>query len=240
MFRLNTSHLHKSSKIFVQAYRKGNGILPSIINPYGSDLYWTDFVKNYSADIRIQIKRSEVIAIDKPSQRCDPAKDEPSVSKCFEKQLIEKYLNCSLKRLWSTPVLNICNHRNWSASENDTILEKFVIVNGLDEREIFEMTGCMPGCSKSTIEISPEYQDNMIKQYKNEVRLLFYYNSGEYDLGEEYYIYNWGSFVADIGGYLGLLLGSSILSMYHMTTPLLIQQGKWLARKMEKRNTKNW
>ena len=134
---------------------------------------------------------------------------------------------------------NICNNRNWSTSENHTLFEKFLIVSGLDEREIFEKTGCTPGCSKSMIEISPEYHDNMIKKYNNEVRLLFYYNSGEYELGEEYYIYNWGSFVADIGGYLGLLLGSSILSMYHMITPLLIQQGKWLARKMEKHNTKN-
>ena len=224
----------------VQAYRKGNGILPSIINPYGSDLYWTNFVKNYSADIRIQIKRSEVNAIDKPSQRCDPAKDEPSVSKCFEKHF-EKYLNlnCSLKRRWSSPVHNICNHRNWSTSENHTLFEKFLIVSGLDEREIFETSGCMPGCSKSTIEISPEYHDNMIKKYNNEVRLLFYYNSGEYELGEEYYIYNWGSFVADIGGYLGLLLGSSILSMYHMTTPLLIKQKNWLVKKMAERNKKN-
>ena len=75
----------------VQAYRKGNGILPSIINTYGSDLYWTEFVKDYSADIRIQIKRSEVNAIDKPSQRCDPAKYEPSVSKCFEKLVFRKH-----------------------------------------------------------------------------------------------------------------------------------------------------
>ena len=112
-------------------------------------------------------------------------------------------------------------------------------LNRLDEKEIFEMTGCMPGCSKSKIELVTTYQDNMRDDDKNVAKFSFSYNSGENDLWEEYYIYNWGSFIADVGGYLGLLLGSSVLSMYHMTTPLLKKQMKWLAKKMVKRNDDN-
>ena len=69
---------------------------------------------------------------------------------------------------------------------------------------------------------------------RREFWLTFHYLRAEYDLKKEYYKYNWGSFIADVGGYLGLLLGSSILSMYHMTTPLLIKQKKWLMEKMVK------
>ena len=31
---------------------------------------------------------------------------------------------------------------------------------------------------------------------------------------EEYLIYDWDSFISDIGGYIGLLLGSSLYSLY--------------------------
>ena len=39
---------------------------------------------------------------------------------------------------------------------------------------------------------------------------------GTFDVKEEYYIYDKDSFMADCGGYLGLLLGASLLSLYHM------------------------
>ena len=32
---------------------------------------------------------------------------------------------------------------------------------------------------------------------------------------EEHLLYDWSNFVADIGGYLGLLLGVSVLTLYH-------------------------
>ena len=101
------------------------------------------------------------------------------------------------------------------------------------------MTGCMPGCSKSKIELATIDEDNMIDDGRNVAKLRFVYPRGEYDLVEEYYIYNWGSFIADVGGYLGLLLGSSALSMYHIITPLFIKQMKWLASKSTETNTEN-
>ena len=38
----------------------------------------------------------------------------------------------------------------------------------------------------------------------------------EYDIKEEYYIYALDGFIADVGGFLGLLLGQSILGLYYM------------------------
>ena len=133
-------------------------------------------------------------------------------------------------------MLGICNDRKLAYYYNDSI---FTQLNRLDEREIFEKTGCMPGCSKSKIELVPEYANHMIDDGKNVAKLQLVYPRGEYDLVEEYYIYNWGSFIADVGGYLGLLLGSSALSMYHIITPLFIKQMKWLASKSTETNTEN-
>ena len=94
----------------------------------------------------------------------------------------------------------------------------------------------MPGCSKSEIELVPEYKNDMIDDNLKVVRLSLEYPRGEYDLVEEYYIYNWGSFIADVGGYLGLLLGYSLLSMYQTMVPLLIDQMRSLT--MQCKNTK--
>ena len=38
---------------------------------------------------------------------------------------------------------------------------------------------------------------------------------------DQYYVHNWYSFFADIGGYMGLLLGSSLLSLYDEAVGLL-------------------
>ena len=38
---------------------------------------------------------------------------------------------------------------------------------------------------------------------------------------EQYYVYDFDSFFADVGGYMGLLLGSSVLSIYDVV-------GGWL------------
>jgi hypothetical protein len=48
------------------------------------------------------------------------------------------------------------------------------------------------------------------------VRLQFFFASGKLILKEQYVIYNYNSMIADIGGYLGLLMGYSLLSVYEM------------------------
>ena len=51
--------------------------------------------------------------------------------------------------------------------------------------------------------------------------MILYYNGGEHILVKEYYTYAMYSFIADFGGYLGLLLGASILSFYDDTSTFL-------------------
>ena len=225
-------------------------------------MYGTEFTKvsirsPFSSEFRFEIKRSEVNALDKPSQRCDSSKSEPTISKCVEEAIVEKDLNCSLIRLMSNPMLGICNDSkllsNFQSTgarleqfqqEGKTLVQEelydpFWELNRLDEKEIFEITGCMPGCSKSVIELLLEYENNLIDDDKNVAKLSFVYPRGEYDLIEEYYIYNWGSFIADVGGYLGLLLGYSVLSMYQIIIPLLIKQVKEVSKKCSRDKVEN-
>ena len=48
----------------------------------------------------------------------------------------------------------------------------------------------------------------------NYVEIKLFYGTSRITVREQYYTYGFGSFVADIGGYLGLLLGNSILGFY--------------------------
>ena len=222
------------------AYRRGSGIIPGINSGYGGHKMKLRIVGNFSSIVRIEIKRTEINALDKLSQRCEVPEVAPSVSQCVEEQFVERYLNCSLNRLMSNPNLSKCNQTSWSSSEEDSMHQMFERLNIMDEREIFDTTGCMPGCYKSKIQLDTRYQDNMIDDGKQLAKFLFYYDHGEYDLLEEYYIYNWGSFIADVGGYMGLLLGYSVMGMYHMTTPIVMKQVEWLAKKMSKRKAEIW
>ena len=61
--------------------------------------------------------------------------------------------------------------------------------------------------------------------------LVFMYRDGMYNFDKEYYVYDGSRFTADIGGYLGLMLGHSLLSIYSIST-------RWI---WGLRNTiKNW
>ena len=55
--------------------------------------------------------------------------------------------------------------------------------------------------------------------------LSFVYRDGMYNLDREYYVYDTSHFLADIGGYLGLLLGHSLLSIYSMSTKWILGLG---------------
>ena len=44
-----------------------------------------------------------------------------------------------------------------------------------------------------------------------------------FDIYLQYYVYDLNSFIADVGGYLGLLLGQSCLGMYH----LIVTPSNW-------------
>ena len=43
-----------------------------------------------------------------------------------------------------------------------------------------------------------------------------YFEGGNYEVTNEYYTYDENSFIADVGGYLGLYFGLSILSFFDM------------------------
>ena len=215
--KLNATFINPSRNIVVFLYKKGDGIVPNHASVYGSTHKKFYAKENYSLEAYFDMTRSEVKALDKPSHRCDSSNDGQSVSKCVG-HFIEQNLNCTMRYLMSNSTQETCNPENLSNQHYHDIKEIMDKIHGQEDKEIFEMTGCMPGCSKSTFElIQSKFKDDVANDGL-EVTLKFIYLHGNYEIAEDYYLYDVDSFIPDVGGYLGLLLGYNLLSMYERFT----------------------
>ena len=206
--------------IHIFLYRKGNGIVPTTAGVYGTIDKRLIAKRNFSFKAYFDIKRSEIITMDKPKQRCNASNAGQSLSMCIG-SYIEKKLNCSLKMLMSHSIRETCNISKTDFNNLERLLEP---ITTAEEREIFEMTGCMPGCTRSKFELTMTSFHDELKMFNDEeVALLrFKMPHGEHELLQEYYLYTIDSLIPDVGGYLGLLLGYSLLGMYHKSKKWLI------------------
>ena len=55
----------------------------------------------------------------------------------------------------------------------------------------------------------------MPHSFRDELRLEVVITERSYEEREQYVIYDTYSFIADVGGYMGLLLGCSLMSLYN-------------------------
>ena len=90
--------------------------------------------------------------------------------------------------------------------------------------EIAARDFCLPSCSRDKFELNID-TESVIPGAPEDTQLAylsFAYNKGEYHLIEEHFLYDTWNFIPDVGGYLGLLLGYSLLSLYHVFAQWLI------------------
>ncbi len=76
-----------------------------------------------------------------------------------------------------------------------------------------------------------KFQCKRIDRPDRTLWLRLKYPESRYDVREEYLIYDINSFIADVGGFLGLLLGYSILGLLESLTKAVEQ---FVPRVMEK------
>ena len=60
-----------------------------------------------------------------------------------------------------------------------------------------------------------------------------FYPNGRYQEGTQYYTYDFNTFMSDLGGYLGLLLGYSIASISEVTQEFFTNLIKQLAKRVK-------
>ena len=93
---------------------------------------------------------------------------------------------------------------------------------------IYDLTGCLSACEKYKFALAND--DVSLSGEVNatsETLLSFTVNDGYYVEEEQYVIYDFNSFVADTGGYMGLVLGTSFLTIYDQLIVLLRRMKLW-------------
>ena len=184
--------------------------VPNSVKVYGSNM---DDIKISPVGYKYYYKRmimtkTHLKSLNQPSEPCSSDKNVPHTSICIAKHMEEK-LGCNPLILGSLPRQLTCNSS--SQWENAAALtKKFHEANA---KQIYEMTGCLSSCEKDRYhKIESEVTTKNRKD--GDLHLAFRIMDGSYEEREQYIIYDLDSFIADVGGFMGLLLGCSILSLY--------------------------
>ena len=204
----------KTVALYVYLYTNEHILIPrSTAGVYGSGFKKLLVSENTSYRHNWYVKRNKVIDLDKskPGHRCDHDGDEVLVGRCIVRYT-ESVNNCTTYGLMANKTKKICN--------KDAKIELY---STWLEEEIFNLTGCLQKCERDIISLktAPDSYKWPAKPNQQYVTIRLQYEDGSYKLTEEYEDYDMSSFIADVGGYLGLLLGHSVLSIYFIGVDLM-------------------
>lgn len=171
----------------------------------------------YTQDLNIA--KSHLKAIDQPTRRCSNEATSPDTSACLA-TFVESELGCSPNIQGSQyPIGVFCS----TEKQLQDLTNITRIFQEADENEIYELTGCLSACEKDIYRITA---DPIKKEFKGvgsgcEYHVGFKIMDRSHEELEQYIIYDTDSFFADVGGYMGLLLGTSFISIYKGLEDLL-------------------
>ncbi len=161
-------------------------------------------------------KDTQSLSTDKNPCIKDNDDETPKVDQCLI-DFYEAELKCKLP--WNKNHkhdFDLCQTEEQYDSYISLSLKEFFSTS---EAEVFKNTGCKPRC------IQRHYFEKVVGSGnypygKNQDGVIFaiFMKRGEFMFEEEVYMYQWLDFIADIGGYLGLWLGFSALSLCNSLT----------------------
>ena len=204
--------------IEVYLYTSGNVVIPrDSSGAYGSSILKFNKPKeNFSIHEKFFVYKNVLKPLVITGLGCTENEAEDSVGKCIVKRVEEKH-NCTTYQLFANKNRDICERIPDVKSR--IMLKK---LSSLSTGDIYDLYGCLPHCEHDEIHVkrigSPFYE---YKGSNPRFTLELQFEDGSYHTTEEYIIYDTDSFIADIGGYLGLLLGHSILSIYSTLVGML-------------------
>ena len=170
-----------------------------------------------------------------PENRCYDGKPRNiTVKQCIEK-FIDTDLGCHIP--WH---MNKPTGQNTECFSNEQF-KKYVSLSNklstLDAKNMEKTTGCMRSCDRMEYKLWETTPLGMKAKYKpKKLKFSFIFSSGKgasqltcnhiafnktnisgnYEMKEQYFIYNGNHLIADIGGFLSLLLGLSIFGILNM------------------------
>ena len=196
--------------------------VPNRVRLYGSQTVWLnrepikESVKDREKDTKynrqkLTISKSRLKALDQPSEHCSTDNKNPKAGACIAK-FIEEKLGC-----WTPIYGNVSKALTVKVCNNSTQLQRLVDISrtftAADANTIYEETGCLAQCEKDEYKV--EFRDGVLKSSPGHTKITFMLEDGSYQEMEQYVLYDFDSFIADVGGFLGLLLGCSVFSLYN-------------------------
>ena len=172
----------------------------------------------------IVMRKTRLKALDRPEERCDSNTRHPNTSQCIARY-IERRIGCSMKiHGGGSTDMPPCTLK----SEEEAFKRITTQLENANANYIYELTGCLASCERNEYGIKDEHfiLKNGSECYQQgqphyDMQLDFWIMTGSYKEEEQYVIYDFNSFIADVGGFLGLLLGYSALSLYDEFESLL-------------------
>ena len=188
--------------------------VPNEVKVFGSAHYQANFVAKMALDCKgpkeqiLNIKKSHMKALDQPHHRCYSDSKPINTSACIA-DFIEREIGCNPNIQGSQYSKGLpCTTKSQLLHLQNISLK----LSGSYDNEIYVMTGCLSSCKKDFYNINAEPM-TCEKSQKDELVLQLRINDRSYEERKQYYIYETDSFIADVGGYMGLLLGCSIWSL---------------------------
>ena len=203
-------YVHSFLKMFVPHYQ----------NVYGSQYIIFDgfmFYKAYQAIITL--KKYHMIALDQPTERCYDGKEDANTSSCIA-NYVEKHLGCNPKILGSSSVSKRFCNTTYQLKCLANITNKMMTFN---VNKFYDTTKCLASCEKDEYETLIGKKISHGNRQTKDFHIMFNIRSGSYEEKEQYLSYDLDSFIADFGGFLGLLLGWSVFSLYNEIVDLAVK-----------------
>ena len=212
-------------------------VVPNRVGIYGSKYLWinlgTGTTLTKKKIQKIYISKSHLKALNQPSEYCSNGLKAFSTSACIAR-FIEKQLGCT------TSIHGIVS-TNMTCNETSQLLKFADISNEFEEADantVYQKTGCLASCEKD------EYHDMVAnkmtenRKAPHDTHLDFRMMVASYQEMEQYLLYDSNSFIADVGGFMGLLLGFSVFSIYNEIVDILLNRchfGKIIGKKQNKK-----
>ena len=199
----------KSFGIEVYLFSKGNIIIPMEISGiYGSKYMKFYPMKNSTYFERFFVYKNSIKRLESTTLGCRNYEKEDSIGQCIV-TFVEDTYNCTSYQIFANKMREPCGSTAQSKSRG---IHR--TLSTLSEYGIYNLTRCLPPCEHYKVDVKSMEKPKIKTSQNPTFSLEFQFEDEVYQNSEEYILYDADSFIADVGGYLGLLLGHSMLSIY--------------------------
>ena len=158
----------------------------------------------------IEINRKEVSYLNDSSSPCQLDGRVEDLNTCIQ-HYIEYEIGCQMSWNIENTTLTKCT----LPDQFTDFMAAYDKIASLSSSAIAMETNCLPSCRRNEYSIKIIERIHIPDQYNRTLYQGFLvYPSGRYIKKDYYYTYDFESYIADVGGLMGLFLGHSLISFY--------------------------